>query len=65
VDCPQSAQSSSITVSLLTRIAHHAAAPSAWVKPAVEVDMAVVDGKVTGMPEAVVTTGRILHELDE
>ena len=26
--------------------------------------MTAVDGKVTGMPEADVTTGRILHELD-
>jgi len=38
--------------------------PSAWAKPAVEVNVAPVDGKVTGMPEAVVTAGRILHELD-
>ena len=61
VDSPQSAQSSSITVSRMT---NSAAPPSAWAKPAVEVNMAAVDGQVTGMPEAVVTAGRILHELD-
>jgi len=62
VDNPQNAQSSSsITVS---RMANNSAPPSAWAKPAVEVNMAAVDGKVTGMPEAVVTAGRILHELD-
>jgi 1-phosphatidylinositol-3-phosphate 5-kinase len=43
---------------------NNAAPPSAWAKPAVEVSMAAVDGQVTGMPEAVVTAGRILHELD-
>jgi 1-phosphatidylinositol-3-phosphate 5-kinase len=61
VDNPQSAQSSSISVS---RMGNNAAPPSAWAKPAVEVNMAAVDGQVTGMPEAVVTAGRILHELD-
>jgi 1-phosphatidylinositol-3-phosphate 5-kinase len=61
VDSPRSAQSSSITVS---RMASNSAPPSAWAKPAVEVKMAAVDGQVTGMPEAVVTAGRILHELD-
>lgn len=61
VDNLQSAQSSSITVS---RMANNGAPPSAWAKPAVEVNMAAVDGQVTGMPEAVVTAGRILHELD-
>ncbi len=61
VDSTQSAQSSSITVSRMT---NNAAPPSAWAKPAVEVNMAAVDGQVTGMPEAVVTAGRILHELD-
>jgi hypothetical protein len=61
VDSPQSAQSSSIT---LSRMANNAASPSAWAKPAVEVNMAAVDGQVTGMPEAVVPAGRILHELD-
>ena len=62
VDNPQSAQSSSsITVS---RMGNNVAPPSAWAKPAVEVNLAAVDGKVTGMPEAVVTAGRILHELD-
>ena len=61
VDSPQSAQSSSITVS---RMGNNAAPPSAWAKPAVEVNMAAVDGQVTGMPQAVVTAGRILHELD-
>jgi 1-phosphatidylinositol-3-phosphate 5-kinase len=61
VDGPQSAQSSSITVS---RMGNNASPPSAWAKPAVEVNMAAVDGQVTGMPEAVVTAGRILHELD-
>ena len=40
------------------------APPMAWAKPAVEVNVAAVDGQVTGMPEAVVTAGRILHELD-
>jgi 1-phosphatidylinositol-3-phosphate 5-kinase len=64
VDGPQNAQpsSSSITVSRMTN--SNAAPPSAWAKPAVEVNMAAVDGKVTGMPEAVLTAGRILHELD-
>ena len=62
VDGPQSAQSSSsITIS---RLANNGAPPSAWAKPAVEVNMAAADGQVTGMPEAVVTAGRILHELD-
>ena len=61
VDGPQSAQPSSITVS---RMAGNSSPPSAWAKPAVEVNMAAVDGQVTGMPEAVVTAGRILHELD-
>ena len=61
VDNPQSAQSSSITVS---RMGNNVAPPSAWAKPAVEVNMAAVDGQVTGMPEAVVTAGRILQELD-
>ena len=61
VDGPQSAQSSSITVS---RMGSNASPPSAWAKPAVEVNLAAVDGQVTGMPEAVVTAGRILHELD-
>jgi 1-phosphatidylinositol-3-phosphate 5-kinase len=45
-------------------MANSAAPPSAWAKPAVEVNMAAVDGRVTGMPEAVITAGRILHELD-
>ena len=40
------------------------APPSTWAKPAVEVHMVAVDGQVNGMPEAVVTTDRILHELD-
>jgi 1-phosphatidylinositol-3-phosphate 5-kinase len=62
VDGPQNAQSSSsITIS---RLANNGAPPSAWAKPAVEVNMAAADGHVTGMPEAVVTAGRILHELD-
>jgi 1-phosphatidylinositol-3-phosphate 5-kinase len=62
VDGPQSAQSSSsITVSRMT---NNTAPPSAWAKSAVEVNMAAVDGQVTGMPEAVVTAGRILQELD-
>jgi 1-phosphatidylinositol-3-phosphate 5-kinase len=61
VDGPQSSQSSSITVS---RMGNNSSPPSAWAKPAVEVNMAAVDGQVTGMPEAVVTAGRILHELD-
>ena len=62
VDGPQNAQSSSsITVS---RMGNNSAPPSAWAKPAVEVNMAAVDGKVTGMPKAVITAGRILHELD-
>jgi 1-phosphatidylinositol-3-phosphate 5-kinase len=61
VDSPQSAQSSSISVS---RMVNNGAPPSAWAKPAVEVSMAAVDGQVTGMPEAVITAGRILHELD-
>jgi hypothetical protein len=43
VDSPQSAQSSSITVS---RMANNAAPPSAWAKPAVEVSMGAVDGQV-------------------
>ncbi|KAI0260351.1 hypothetical protein BC834DRAFT_973492 [Gloeopeniophorella convolvens] len=49
----------------VSRIAPGAGAPpSAWAKPAVEVNLAAVDGHVSGMPEAVVTAGRILHELD-
>jgi 1-phosphatidylinositol-3-phosphate 5-kinase len=48
----------------VSRMVNNAAPPSAWAKPAVEVSMAAVDGHVTGMPEAVVTAGRILHELD-
>ena len=59
---PQNGQSSSsITFSRMT---NNSAPPSAWAKPAVEVNLASVDGQVTGMPEAVVTAGRILHELD-
>ena len=62
VESPQSAQSSSIAS--VSRMTNNAMPPSAWAKPAVEVNMAAVDGHVTGMPEAVVTAGRILHELD-
>jgi 1-phosphatidylinositol-3-phosphate 5-kinase len=57
----QAAQSSAFTS--VSRMAN-GAPPCAWAKPAVEVNMAPVDGKVTGMPEAVITAGRILHELD-
>lgn len=45
-------------------MANNGAPPMAWAKPAVEVNVAAVDGEVTGMPSAVVTAGRILHELD-
>ena len=62
VDSPQSGQSSSFAS--VSRMTNNAAPPSAWAKPAVEVSMAAVDGQVTGMPEAVLTAGRILHELD-
>jgi 1-phosphatidylinositol-3-phosphate 5-kinase len=62
VEGPQGSQSSAITS--VSRMVNNAAPPSAWAKPAVEVNMAAVDGHVTGMPEAVVTAGRILHELD-
>jgi 1-phosphatidylinositol-3-phosphate 5-kinase len=48
----------------VSRMANNGAPPLAWAKPAVEVNVAAVDGQVTGMPEAVVTAGRILHELD-
>ena len=55
-------------IASVSRMVNNAAPPSAWAKPAVEVSMAAVDGQVTvtgmGMPEAVVTAGRILHELD-
>jgi 1-phosphatidylinositol-3-phosphate 5-kinase len=61
VDSPQSAQSPSITVS---RMANNTGPPSAWAKPAVEVNMAAVDGRVTSMPDAVITSGQILHEPD-
>ncbi|KAF8497754.1 hypothetical protein F5888DRAFT_1694549 [Russula emetica] len=43
VDSPRSAQSSSITVS---RMANDTAPRSVWAKPAVEVNMAAVDGQV-------------------
>jgi 1-phosphatidylinositol-3-phosphate 5-kinase len=62
VESSQGAPSSSITS--VSRMTNNAVPPSAWAKPAVEVNMAAVDGHVTGMPEAVVTAGRILHELD-
>ncbi|KAH8985256.1 hypothetical protein EDB86DRAFT_3105782 [Lactarius hatsudake] len=48
----------------VSRMVNNGAPPLAWAKPAVEVNVAAVDGQVTGMPEAVVTAGRILHELD-
>ncbi|KAF8264840.1 hypothetical protein EI94DRAFT_1779477 [Lactarius quietus] len=48
----------------VSRMTNSGAPPLAWAKPAVEVNVAAVDGQVTGMPEAVVTAGRILHELD-
>ncbi|KAH9028723.1 hypothetical protein EDB84DRAFT_1563020 [Lactarius hengduanensis] len=48
----------------VSRMVNNGAPPLAWAKPAVEVNVAAVDGLVTGMPEAVVTAGRILHELD-
>ena len=53
-------------IASVSRMVNNSAPPSAWAKPAVEVSMAAVDGQVTGMgmPEAVVTAGRILHELD-
>ena len=64
VEGAQAAQSSGLTS--VSRMATNGAPapPSAWAKPAVEVNMAAVDGTVTGMPEAVITAGRILHELD-
>jgi 1-phosphatidylinositol-3-phosphate 5-kinase len=62
VESPQSGQSSSFAT--VSRMTNNAVPPSAWAKPAVEVNMAAVDGQVTGMPEAVLTAGRILHELD-
>ena len=62
VEGSQGTQSSAIAS--VSRMVNNAAPPSAWAKPAVEVNMAAVDGQVTGMPEAVVTAGRILHELD-
>ena len=48
----------------VSRMVNNSAPPMAWAKPAVEVNVAAVDGQVTGMPEAVITAGRILHELD-
>jgi 1-phosphatidylinositol-3-phosphate 5-kinase len=51
-------------IASVSRMVNNVAPPSAWAKPAVEVNMAAVDGHVTGMPQAVVTAGRILHELD-
>ena len=62
VESSQGTQTSAITS--VSRMVNNAAPPSAWAKPAVEVSMAAVDGQVTGMPEAVITAGRILHELD-
>ena len=62
VEGSQGTQSSAIAS--VSRMVNSAAPPSAWAKPAVEVSMAAVDGQVTGMQEAVVTAGRILHELD-
>ncbi|KAI9453676.1 hypothetical protein F5148DRAFT_459148 [Russula earlei] len=62
VEGSQGSQSAGLTS--VSRLANNAAPPSAWAKPAVEVNLAAVDGQVTGMPEAVVTAGRILHELD-
>ncbi|KAI0299986.1 hypothetical protein B0F90DRAFT_1810525 [Multifurca ochricompacta] len=62
VDAAQGAPSSVFTSA--SRAFNSVAPPSAWAKPAVEVNMAAVDGQVTGLPEAVVTAGRILHELD-
>jgi len=56
--------SQSPALASISRMANNVAPPSAWAKPAVEVSMAAVDGRVTGMPEAVVTAGRILQELD-
>ena len=52
------------SVSRMTNNGAPGAPPMAWAKPAVEVNVAAVDGQVTGMPQAVVTAGRILHELD-
>jgi 1-phosphatidylinositol-3-phosphate 5-kinase len=48
----------------VSRMTNSGVPPLAWAKPAVEVNVAAVDGKVTCMPEAVVTAGQILHELD-
>ena len=48
----------------VSRMVNNGAPPLAWAKPAVEVNVAAVDGQVTGMSEAVITAGRILHELD-
>ena len=48
----------------VSRMTNNGAPPLARAKPAVEVNVAAVDGHVTGMPEAVITAGRILHELD-
>jgi len=56
--------SQSPALASVSRMTNSGAPPSAWAKPAVEVSMAAVDGQVTGMPEAVVTAGRILQELD-
>jgi 1-phosphatidylinositol-3-phosphate 5-kinase len=62
VEGAQVAQASALTS--ISRVTANGVPPSAWAKPAVEVNMAAVGGKVTGMPEAVITAGRILHELD-
>jgi 1-phosphatidylinositol-3-phosphate 5-kinase len=62
VEGAMAAQPSAFTS--VSRMAINGAPPCAWAKPAVEVNMAAVDGRVTGMPEAVITAGRILHELD-
>ena len=39
--------------------------PSAWAKSAVVASVVAVGWQVVGMPEAVVTAGRILHELND
>jgi 1-phosphatidylinositol-3-phosphate 5-kinase len=58
----QAAQS--LALMSVSCMATNGAPPSTWAKPTVEVNMAAMDGKVTGMPEVFITAGQILHELD-
>ncbi|KAI0065116.1 hypothetical protein BV25DRAFT_1799271 [Artomyces pyxidatus] len=48
----------------VSRMVSGGAPPSAWAKPAVEVNTQAADGRVTAVPEAVEIVGKILQEMD-